>query len=97
MMIESLIQLKLPFQKPQVVRLKRFGPALFRLGLFDRYDRVEWLQGELVGFGIIVFHTYRSPKVLRLVLRDDFSEALYRNFEGQTVEIDVKLVGSIND
>jgi hypothetical protein len=35
--------------------------------------------------------------VLRLVLRDDFSEALYRNFEGQTVEIDVKLVGSIND
>lgn len=97
MMIESLIQLKLPFQKPQVVRLKRFGPTLFRLGLFDRYDRVEWLQGELVGFGIIVFHTYRSPKVIRLVLRDDFSEGLYRNFEGQTVEIDVKLVGSIND
>jgi hypothetical protein len=97
MMIESLIQLKLPFQKPQTVRLKRLGAALYRLGLFDRYDRVEWLEGELVGFGIIVFTTYRRPKVIRLVLRDDFSEGLYRNFEGQTIEIDVKLVGSIND
>jgi len=31
----------------------------------------------------------RAPRIIRFTMRDDFSEAIYRNFEGQSLEVEI--------
>lgn len=87
---EILLELKLPYQKPQNVLVRKMGNGIYRLGLFDRFDRVEFLNGEDIGFGIIVFHTSKFPRIVRLTLRDTWDEGIFRNFEGQVIDIEVR-------
>lgn len=63
--------------------------GVYRTSILDRYDRVEWLQGEDVGFDIIVFQSMRFPRTTRLTMKKDFSQALFRNFEGQALEVEI--------
>lgn len=87
---EILLELKLPYQKPQNVCIRHMFNGVYRMAIIDRFDRVEYLNGEDVGFGIIVFHTCKFPRIVRLTIKKDWSEAIYRNFEGQTVMIEVR-------
>jgi hypothetical protein len=87
---ELLLEIKLPYQKPQNVLVRKMNNGLYRLALFDRFDRVEYLNGEYIGFGVIMFNTCKFPRIVRLVLKDTWDEGLYRNFEGQTVNIEVR-------
>lgn len=90
--VEILVELKLPHQKAQIVRVRRLLTGQMRVGIRDRFDRLEWLNGEEIGFGIIVFQTLKFPKIARLVVRNDWSEALFRNFEGQSVQVEIKVL-----
>ncbi len=91
-MKEFLLEVKLPFQKPQNVLIRQMFNGIYRMALLDRFDRVEYLNGEEIGFGILVFSTCRYPRIVRLVIKTDWSEAIFRNFEGQSVPIEVKLL-----
>lgn len=90
MSTEILLEIKLPFQKPQNVLVRKMNNGIYRLAIFDRFDRVEFLNGEYVGFGVIVFNTCKFPRIVRLVIKDTWDEALFRNFEGQVVDVDVR-------
>ena len=91
-MNEYLLEVKLPYQKPQNILIRRMINGVYRLALLDRFDRVEHLNGEDIGFGILVFSTCRYPRIVRLVMKSDFSEAIFRNFEGQSVAVEIKLL-----
>lgn len=90
--MEILVELKLPYQKVQIARVRQLVTGQFRIGVQDRFDRIEWLNGEEVGFGVIVFQTLRFPRIVRLVVREDWTEALFRNFEGQSVPIGIRKI-----
>jgi hypothetical protein len=85
----QVIKLYLPHQKPQIVDLREVAPRVYRLNIFDRFDRVETLHGEDIGLDIILFRSSRFPRITRLVMKKDFSQAIFRNFEGQEIEVDV--------
>lgn len=91
-MREHLLEVKLPYQKPQNILIRQMANGVYRLALLDRFDRVEHLNGEDIGFGILVFSTCRYPRIVRLVIKTDWSEAIFRNFEGQSVTVEVKLI-----
>jgi hypothetical protein len=88
-MREFLIELKLPYQKPQIINVRMMANGIYRMAVLDRFDRVETLSGEEIGFGIIMFQTFKFPRIIRLVVRENWSEALYRNWEGQAVLVDI--------
>jgi len=90
--METLVEIKLPHQKPQIVCVRLLATGLYRLGLVDRFDRMEYLNGETVGFDITIFQTLRFPRLTRLVVRGDWEAAMFRNFEGQTVSVPVRRV-----
>lgn len=90
--MEMLVELKLPWQKVQIARVRHLATGQYRIGIADRFDRIEWLNGEEVGFDVIVFQTLRFPKITRLVVRNDWTEALFRNFEGQSVPVGVRKI-----
>lgn len=91
-MKEYLLEIKLPFQRPQNVLVRQMMNGIYRLALLDRFDRVEYLNGEYVGFHIIVFETCRFPRTVRLVAKSDWSEVIFKNFEGQFVDVEVKIL-----
>lgn len=84
--------MKLPWQKPQIISVRAMPNGRYRTAIMDRFDRMTWLDGEHVGFDIIVFQTMKFPKITRLVFKDDFSQALFRNWEGQTLEVECRIV-----
>lgn len=88
-MRRKFLKIILPYQRPQVIELRWLPNNTIRTSIADRYDRVEWLNGEQVGFGILVFYSMRAPRIIRFTMRDDFSEAIYRNFEGQSLEVEI--------
>jgi hypothetical protein len=87
---EILLEIKLPYQKPQNVLVRKMHNGIYRLAIFDRFDRVEFLNGEDVGFDVIVFNTCKFPRIVRLVLKKTWDEGLFRNFEGQVLNIEVR-------
>jgi len=91
-MKEYLLEVKLPYQKPQNILVKQMHNGIYRLALLDRFDRVEYLNGEYVGFDVIVFSTCRYPRVVRLVAKTDWSEVIFKNFEGQFVDVEVRVL-----
>lgn len=91
-MKEYLLEIKLPYQRPQNILVRQMANGIYRLALMDRFDRVEYLNGEFVGFGVVVFSTCRFPRAVRLVVKDDWSEAIFKNFEGQFVEVEVRAI-----
>lgn len=82
-------KLHLPWQKPQKIEIRWLANGVFRTSIVDRYDRREWLQGEDVGFDIIVFQSMRFPRTTRLTVKKNLTQAIYKNFEGQSLEVEI--------
>ena len=89
-MKEIILEVKLPYQKPQNILIRQMFNGIYRLALLDRFDRVEYLNGQDIGFDIIVFSTCRFPRIIRLVVKTDWSEAIFTNFEGQSVPVEIR-------
>jgi hypothetical protein len=82
-------RLHLPWQKPQHIEIKRLANGVYRTSILDRYDRVEWLMGEDVGFDVIVFKNMKFPRTTLLTIKSDWSQALFKNWEGQSLEVEI--------
>ena len=88
-MIHQLCRLLLPYQRPQNIEVRQFPNLSYRTSIADRYDRVEWLMGEDVGFDVLVFQSMRFPRTTRLTILADFSRAIFKNYEGQCLEVEI--------
>jgi hypothetical protein len=82
-------RLLLPWQKPQNIEIRMLPNGTYRTSIVDRYDRVEWLAGEDVGFDVLVFQSMRFPRTTRLTIKKTWDEAIFRNFEGQALEVEI--------
>jgi hypothetical protein len=46
-------------------------------------------MGEDVGFDVLVFQSMRFPRTTRLTILADFSRAIFKNYEGQCLEVEI--------
>jgi hypothetical protein len=90
-MLKVHCKLSLPFQKPQHIEILSLHNGFLRTSIIDRFDRVEWLLGEDVGFDILVFHAVRVPRIMRLTIRD-YKDAIFRNQQGEVFDVSIERV-----
>lgn len=63
-MKEYLLEIKLPYQRPQNILVRQMANGIYRLALMDRFDRVEYLNGEFVGCALcLITKIILSPMV----------------------------------
>jgi hypothetical protein len=89
-MIREKFELTLPYQAPQIVDVRRWGPGHSRISVVDRFNRFFWLNGEDVGFNVTVYRSSTSSPRVRLVIYGDYEAAIWTELDGKISEVNIR-------
>lgn len=88
-------EITIPRQDPQVVEVRLWGGGASRLALKDRFDRLVFLDGEDVGFGVTVYRQQKPhPPRIKLVISGNYEEAIYTSFDGLKHNVTIRSLGN---
>jgi hypothetical protein len=97
--LSGFYRIRLPWQEPQSIEVRRVG-RVYLFSFFDLYERRVYVEGSEAGYGVTIFHSRDMFRLTRFVVKGPWEHAQYRDWRGRThtVEVEKKsLVPSLGD